>query len=99
MSLLQEHSGEVFVLECHPHDSRILLTAGHDGVIIIWDMLAAVRLKNSKLRFAVCCHKDSVSASLCSMKKAIHASLTVSGHQMGQPLLQQIVKDTLLCMD
>ena len=53
VSLLQEHSGEVFVLECHPHDSRILLTAGHDGVIIIWDMLAAVRLK--KFKIEVCC--------------------------------------------
>ena len=55
--------------------------------------------KNTKLRFAVCRHKDSVSASLCSMKKGIHASWTVSGRQMGQPLLLQIVKGTLLCMD
>ena len=43
----------MFVLECHPHDSRVLLTAGHDGLIMIWDMLAAVELR--KFKIEVCC--------------------------------------------
>ena len=41
---LEGHSGEVFVLEPHPTDSRVLLTAGHDGLVIIWDMLAGTKL-------------------------------------------------------
>ena len=75
---LQEHTGEVFVLECHPHDSTILLSAGacvcvcvylcvymyfnlfihfppgHDGLIIIWDMLAGVQLKKFKIEVHTC---------------------------------------------
>ncbi len=39
----------MFVLEPHPLDSRILLTAGHDGLIVVWDMLAGVRLKTFQL--------------------------------------------------
>ena len=30
-------------------DSRILLTAGHDGLIVLWDMLAGVRLNTFQL--------------------------------------------------
>ena len=37
------------MLEPHPFDSRILLTAGHDGLIILWDMLAGTRLTTFKL--------------------------------------------------
>ncbi|XP_038078010.1 bromodomain and WD repeat-containing protein 3-like isoform X2 [Patiria miniata] len=39
--LLQElysHTDEVFVLEGHPTDTRIFLSAGHDGLIILWDL-------------------------------------------------------------
>lgn len=36
----QGHSGEVFVLEHHPSDPRVLLTAGHDGLVMVWDMFA-----------------------------------------------------------
>lgn len=33
------------MLEPHPSDPRILLTAGHDGLLIVWDMLAGICLK------------------------------------------------------
>ena len=46
---MQGHTGEVFVLESHPSDSRILLSAGHDGLVILWDMLAGVKLKTLNL--------------------------------------------------
>jgi WD40 repeat protein len=35
----------VFVLESHPSDPRVLLSAGHDGVVIVWDMLMGVCLQ------------------------------------------------------
>ncbi|KAJ4923250.1 hypothetical protein JOQ06_026355, partial [Pogonophryne albipinna] len=35
----QGHEAEVFVLEPHPFDPRIILSAGHDGNVFIWDLL------------------------------------------------------------
>lgn len=39
MKVLRGHKDEVFVLESHPIDSRLILSAGHDGQLIIWDVL------------------------------------------------------------
>uniref|UniRef100_A0A8D8RXJ3 Bromodomain and WD repeat-containing protein 3 n=1 Tax=Cacopsylla melanoneura TaxID=428564 RepID=A0A8D8RXJ3_9HEMI len=41
VQVLKGHTNEVFVLESHPFDSRVLLSAGHDGLIIIWDILSS----------------------------------------------------------
>ncbi|XP_041659062.1 bromodomain and WD repeat-containing protein 3 isoform X2 [Cheilinus undulatus] len=38
LHILKGHEAEVFVLEPHPFDSRIILSAGHDGNIFIWDL-------------------------------------------------------------
>lgn len=40
MQVLRGHKDEVFVLEAHPFDTHVLLSAGHDGQIFIWDILA-----------------------------------------------------------
>uniref|UniRef100_A0A3B4A202 Bromodomain and WD repeat domain containing 3 n=1 Tax=Periophthalmus magnuspinnatus TaxID=409849 RepID=A0A3B4A202_9GOBI len=40
------HDDEVFVLESHPTDSRILLSAGHDGNIYMWDLTKGVKIRN-----------------------------------------------------
>ncbi|XP_053988016.1 PH-interacting protein [Hylaeus volcanicus] len=37
--VLRGHKDEVFVLESHPIDPRVILSAGHDGQLIIWDVL------------------------------------------------------------
>lgn len=37
------------MLESHPTDCRILLSAGHDGLIKIWDMLVGACLKTVKV--------------------------------------------------
>ena len=47
--LSKGHVGEVFVLETHPSESRIRLSAGHEGYVIFWDMLAGVQLKSFHL--------------------------------------------------
>lgn len=39
VKVLRGHKDEVFVLESHPVDPRIILSAGHDGQLIIWDVL------------------------------------------------------------
>lgn len=43
---LQGHDDEVFVLEAHPYDSRILLSAGHDGNIFVWDLEKGTKIRN-----------------------------------------------------
>ncbi|KFP03504.1 Bromodomain and WD repeat-containing protein 1, partial [Calypte anna] len=40
------HADEVFVLETHPFDSRIMLSAGHDGNIFIWDVTKGTKTKH-----------------------------------------------------
>ncbi|XP_063161419.1 bromodomain and WD repeat-containing protein 1 [Candoia aspera] len=43
---LTGHADEVFVLEPHPFDSRIMLSAGHDGSIFIWDIEKGIQMKH-----------------------------------------------------
>lgn len=45
-SLLQGHDDEVYVIEAHPFDSRIILSAGHDGNIYIWDLRKGAKIRN-----------------------------------------------------
>ncbi|XP_058517601.1 bromodomain and WD repeat-containing protein 1 [Ochotona princeps] len=40
------HADEVFVLETHPFDPRIMLSAGHDGSIFIWDLTKGTKMKH-----------------------------------------------------
>ena len=40
------HDDEVFVLEAHPFDSRIMLSAGHDGNIYMWDLTKGSKIRN-----------------------------------------------------
>uniref|UniRef100_A0A667XY88 Bromodomain and WD repeat domain containing 3 n=1 Tax=Myripristis murdjan TaxID=586833 RepID=A0A667XY88_9TELE len=46
LHVLSGHDDEVFVLEAHPFDSRIMLSAGHDGNIYIWDLTKGVKIRN-----------------------------------------------------
>ncbi|KAG1665452.1 PH-interacting protein [Nymphon striatum] len=32
------HEDEVYVVEAHPHDPKIIMSAGHDGKVILWDL-------------------------------------------------------------
>jgi len=36
---LKKHERTVFVLETHPTNERLLCSAGHDGLLIIWDII------------------------------------------------------------
>ena len=35
---LRGHESKVFVLDPHPYDPNVLLSAGHDGRLLIWDI-------------------------------------------------------------
>ncbi|CAL1275181.1 unnamed protein product [Larinioides sclopetarius] len=43
---LKGHEDEVFVLEPNPTDSRVFLSSGHDGRIILWDLVSGTIIKN-----------------------------------------------------
>lgn len=36
--VLTGHTDEVYVLETHPYDEDVILSAGHDGQLFIWDI-------------------------------------------------------------
>uniref|UniRef100_A0A8C6SKH5 Pleckstrin homology domain interacting protein n=1 Tax=Neogobius melanostomus TaxID=47308 RepID=A0A8C6SKH5_9GOBI len=44
--VLMGHEDEVFVLEPHPFDARILFSAGHDGNCIVWDLARGVKIRS-----------------------------------------------------
>ncbi|KAF6718804.1 Bromodomain and WD repeat-containing protein 1 [Oryzias melastigma] len=46
LHVLKGHEAEVFVLEPHPFDPRIILSAGHDGSVFIWDLLRGTSTKH-----------------------------------------------------
>lgn len=43
---MRGHTDELYVLESHPKDPNILLSAGHDGKLFIWDVKEGVSLAN-----------------------------------------------------
>ncbi|XP_077162262.1 PH-interacting protein isoform X3 [Paroedura picta] len=44
--VLMGHEDEVFVLESHPFDARVLFSAGHDGNVIVWDLARGVKIRS-----------------------------------------------------
>uniref|UniRef100_A0A3B3QSS9 Pleckstrin homology domain interacting protein n=1 Tax=Paramormyrops kingsleyae TaxID=1676925 RepID=A0A3B3QSS9_9TELE len=44
--ILTGHEDEVFVLEPHPFDPRVLFSAGHDGNAIVWDLARGVKIRS-----------------------------------------------------
>jgi WD40 repeat protein len=47
--ILYGHEEEVFVIEAHPKDSRIFLSGGHDGAIILWDVISGTSIKTVRI--------------------------------------------------
>ncbi|KAK7172228.1 hypothetical protein R3I93_004517 [Phoxinus phoxinus] len=43
LHILKGHEAEVYVLEPHPYDPRIILSAGHDGNVFIWDLIRGIK--------------------------------------------------------
>ncbi|XP_031429776.1 bromodomain and WD repeat-containing protein 1 [Clupea harengus] len=46
LHVLKGHEAEVFVLEPHPFDPRVMLSAGHDGNVFIWDLLKGTKTQH-----------------------------------------------------
>uniref|UniRef100_A0A4W5KVG7 Uncharacterized protein n=1 Tax=Hucho hucho TaxID=62062 RepID=A0A4W5KVG7_9TELE len=74
--ILMGHEDEVFVLEPHPFDPRILFSAGHDGNAIIWDLDRGVKIRSY---FNMVCNSAD-SETLRDLLLIV--LLPVSSHQM-----------------
>jgi len=44
--LLEGHKQQVFVLDAHPFDPRIVMSAGYDGKVILWDLSTGTAIKH-----------------------------------------------------
>lgn len=38
LHVLKVHTAPVFVLECHPSDPRLAMSASYDGQTVVWDI-------------------------------------------------------------
>lgn len=45
LHLLRGHTQPTHVLDTHPFDARLALSAGYDGQVILWDIAAGTVLK------------------------------------------------------
>ncbi|KAE8621436.1 hypothetical protein XENTR_v10004832 [Xenopus tropicalis] len=45
LRVLSGHQNDIYVLEPHPFDSRVMISAGYDGKIIIWDVNKGDQIK------------------------------------------------------
>lgn len=45
-NVLRGHADEIYVLESHPTDPHVLLSAGHDGQLFLWDIYRGVKLES-----------------------------------------------------
>lgn len=43
-NVLRGHTDELYVLESHPKDPHVLLSAGHDGQLFLWDIVKGEKL-------------------------------------------------------
>ena len=46
LHMLSGHEENVYVIEAHPTNERLILTAGHDGQLFVWDVISGVAVKN-----------------------------------------------------
>ncbi|PXF44636.1 Bromodomain and WD repeat-containing [Gracilariopsis chorda] len=44
--VLHAHEGDIYVLDCHPLNERILLSGGYDGRVILWDIETGAQLRS-----------------------------------------------------
>lgn len=50
---MKQHDDEIYVIDIHPVDARIFLSAGHDGQLILWDIITGRALKTLLCDFSV----------------------------------------------
>lgn len=93
--VLPGHTDEIYVLEAHPHDNNIILSAGHDGQLFIWDILKGeivFRFLNSiegQGYGAIFDVKWSPSGCVIAASDS-HGHILTFGFGTGSPLYEQV---------
>ena len=49
---MSEHTQAVYVLDAHPRDRRVIVSAGYDAKVCFWDILSCSLLKVVTISFA-----------------------------------------------
>lgn len=85
--VLEAHEREVYVMDCHPTDERILLSAGYDGKCILWDIETGKALRIFSI-------SDNLRREGPGIRRAISPSPCIADGQFSCDGLSFIVSDT-----
>ncbi|KAI9014116.1 hypothetical protein DFJ74DRAFT_277025 [Hyaloraphidium curvatum] len=50
---MRSHEDEIYVIDVHPTDPRVFLSAGHDGKLVLWDIVTGRAIKELLCDFSV----------------------------------------------
>lgn len=101
---LLHHKNEIYVLESHPTDPYIILSAGHDGLICVWNVLTGKRLVEFKNHVEgqgvgeVYDVKWSPDGSHVAASDA-YGHILIFGFDCGDPRLKQLPKELFFHTD
>lgn len=74
LHMLKGHKDKAHVLAAHPLNSRIAMTAGYDGLLIVWDVDMGVQLRSLALQ-----HTGPAGWSWCDPLPAVEGRFTPGG--------------------
>eukprot|EP00178_Gracilaria_changii_P021080 TRINITY_DN6256_c0_g3_i1.p1 TRINITY_DN6256_c0_g3~~TRINITY_DN6256_c0_g3_i1.p1 ORF type:complete len:2140 (-),score=297.08 TRINITY_DN6256_c0_g3_i1:2992-9411(-) len=86
--VLHAHEGEIFVMDCHPLNGRILLSGGYDGQIMLWDIETGAKLRSFSIA-----DQPAPDPSECSLPVPVKAPKIIDG-QFSADGLSFVVADT-----
>ncbi|XP_056643759.1 bromodomain and WD repeat-containing protein 3 [Diorhabda sublineata] len=95
VKVLTGHVDEIYVLEAHPQDNNVILSAGHDGQLFIWDISKGEIVFNYLNRVdgqgfgAIYDVKWSPDGSVIAASDS-HGHILIFGFGNGSPFFQQL---------
>lgn len=102
--VLRGHTDELYVLESHPKDIHVLLSAGHDGQLFIWDIYHGIVIKNVANHIDGQGHGGIFDAKWSPDGNMIaatdsHGHILMFGFGMGHPRLSMMPKELFFHTD
>ncbi|XP_077290896.1 bromodomain and WD repeat-containing protein isoform X2 [Arctopsyche grandis] len=102
--VLRGHTDEIYVLEAHPSHPDVLLSAGHDGQIRIWDIMKGVTLNSFSNDIDGQGHAAVFDAKWCPDGTKVaatdsHGHILMLGLGKGHPLFQILPRELFFHTD
>lgn len=88
----------MFVLEPHPFDPRIVLSAGHDGNIFIWDITKGTKTRHYFNMVKCMLHLVEEILSLCCYTSSGTAPTAIKGCRGGSFCAICLSKQSSYCI-